>query len=560
MSPATPPPSYAFEVPPNIKAPPAYSAPTEVTVGMGLANKPFVSAAQLKDHLTLLHAFSELKIKVGGMADNTVPCLPHDSERRWAWFVGLAVERFEKWCKALRPSHSEKGMATVLPPIDVLMVWHSYLLNPRWHAEDISRSDALEGLQSAEFAMASSIGDDLGDLLANEPAKQRVDNWVQLTATPFDPFAAAMQMATREIACPKCQGVVYAPYMTETGTGYLQYGFAMKCPREACAFGITKETLALRKFATDLARSRLVDVLAGTLHTPTNIAHHERARAVKVKMLNSSSLMRPAANDLAPISDAAYADLLMKTANYKLEELRTKLAMNMKGKGGKLIDRIMSAYVDDKMFSVELVGAVLRQGSFVAKMYDLQWTQVGFFDSPDDEVKLQRIIARYHAFLTLMLVSPGSFFVPTLDIDLAWHTHQLMASKYSRDTLKHVGRFIDHDDNVDGSELSSSFETTCRAWEDRYGVQYTHCGLDAAVDVVADVAPVAVEEVQTWSWTSSRRRSERAVEAAGAAVGADAGVAAAEVPVLERSGRAVGAAEAGAGVVEAVAAAVAEVV
>jgi hypothetical protein len=28
-----------------------------------------------------------------------------------------------------------------------------------------------------------------------------------------------------------------------------------------------------------------------------------------------------------------------------------------------------------------------------------------------------------------MSSAPGSFFVPTLPIDLAWHTHQLMASR-----------------------------------------------------------------------------------------------------------------------------------
>lgn len=32
------------------------------------------------------------------------------------------------------------------------------------------------------------------------------------------------------------------------------------------------------------------------------------------------------------------------------------------------------------------------------------------------------------SFLDLMSSSPASFFVPTLDIDLVWHTHQLMAT------------------------------------------------------------------------------------------------------------------------------------
>lgn len=43
---------------------------------------------------------------------------------------------------------------------------------------------------------------------------------------------------------------------------------------------------------------------------------------------------------------------------------------------------------------------VLRQGSFVKKMYDLLWTQPGFFDRHEDEVALQHSIARYHGYAT----------------------------------------------------------------------------------------------------------------------------------------------------------------
>jgi hypothetical protein len=47
------------------------------------------------------------------------------------------------------------------------------------------------------------------------------------------------------------------------------------------------------------------------------------------------------------------------------------------------------------------------------------------------------------SFLDLMSSSPVSFFVPTLDIDLVWHTHQLMPTKYQQDCESYVGRFID---------------------------------------------------------------------------------------------------------------------
>jgi hypothetical protein len=86
------------------------------------------------------------------------------------------------------------------------------------------------------------------------------------------------------------------------------------------------------------------------------------------------------------------------------------------------IDRVASAYVDDKMFSVELSGAVryilvwrrgrvnlidqylwqvLSQESFVAKMHALGWTEPGNFHGTDNEIVLQHAIARYHAYVLL---------------------------------------------------------------------------------------------------------------------------------------------------------------
>lgn len=91
------------------------------------------------------------------------------AEKRWAVFVARAVDRFERWydtcvpattggapCKKLTGQQvcSKKGMEKVaydgvpikqltlrdhLPPLDILMVWHSYMLNPRCFFEDCYR-------------------------------------------------------------------------------------------------------------------------------------------------------------------------------------------------------------------------------------------------------------------------------------------------------------------------------------------------------------------------------------------------------------------------------------
>ncbi|KAG5637807.1 hypothetical protein H0H81_003139 [Sphagnurus paluster] len=75
-----------------------------------------------------------------------------------------------------------------------------------------------------------------------------------------------------------------------------------------------------------------------------------------------------------------------------------------------------------------------------------------------------------------MSSSSAVFYVPTLDIDLAWHTHQLLGDTYNNDCMTYVGRYVDHNDKVEEEKLASSFDITCRAWKDRFQIPYTHCG------------------------------------------------------------------------------------
>ena len=73
------------------------------------------------------------------------------------------------------------------------------------------------------------------------------------------------------------------------------------------------------------------------------------------------------------------------------------------------------AYSEPGLASVELVQAILRQGTFIEKMVNMGWTTGGRFDAPKAQATLVRCIARYHGFLWLMATSfPGHLFVPTL--------------------------------------------------------------------------------------------------------------------------------------------------
>ncbi|OJA14891.1 hypothetical protein AZE42_13114 [Rhizopogon vesiculosus] len=391
--------------------PPQYTLPERFTIGRNSTHH-LVRPDQLKAHLQLLAAFDYLRQRVVA-SESLIAGLEADSEKRWVWFVNLAVER--------------------------------------WYAEDTTRISKLKPLTKFSDYFPTLLANP--DLLTTDtPQPERVSAWERHTETPYDPFASIATLTHKPVNCPRCSQTILAPFIQSDGTGYAQSNFSINCK---CNYPITKELLGLHKFAKNAVESTSPDkYFAGTLHTPRNIFDIKSGYVIRERLLTSDIFKLTKLND--PVGQ------ILSNILYDAARMRTILSKHdMKP---RLLNKIMSAYTDDRVFSLDLVGAVLRQALFVKKMVDLGWTEAGYFSSEVDVVALQHCVARYHAFLSLMAESPASFFVPTLDIDLAWHTHQLMASLYKSDCLILVGRFIDHDDKVEEDQLATSFDLTCRAW------------------------------------------------------------------------------------------------
>lgn len=125
------PPSYAASSrdPQIAGSPPAYTFPEVFKIGNKQTTGPLVTSSQLHAHLGLLQHFWDLRQAVENGKDARIPASAQalEPELRWAWFVALAVDRFERWVKAIRYNFAVDDS---LPPLDVVMVWHAYLLNP----------------------------------------------------------------------------------------------------------------------------------------------------------------------------------------------------------------------------------------------------------------------------------------------------------------------------------------------------------------------------------------------------------------------------------------------
>jgi Glycine-rich domain-containing protein-like len=115
--------------------------------------------------------------------------------------------------------------------------------------------------------------------------------------------------------------------------------------------------------------------------------------------------------------------------------------------------------------------AVLRQVSFIDKMDHHLWIR-----SPVLDGTLQRARSRYGNFLRLFKLYPTTMFVPTLDIDLVWHTHQCSAYRYFKATKELAGKFVNHDDSIVEDKLTVGLTRTRDLYRVRFGQEYLMCG------------------------------------------------------------------------------------
>ena len=142
--------------------------------------------------------------------------------------------------------------------------------------------------------------------------------------------------------------------------------------------------------------------------------------------------------------------------------------------------------------SQEMASAVNRQASFVDKMERYLWIR-----SPALPETLQRAIDRYSKFIKLFKLYPKILLVPTLDVDLVWHTHQCSASHYQADVESYTNQYIGHNDKLGDSVLGDGMEKTTKLFRIRFGQEYSVClcwDCEAALSEVKKIEPDKMTE------------------------------------------------------------------
>ncbi|KAL1896073.1 hypothetical protein Sste5346_004812 [Sporothrix stenoceras] len=463
-------------------------------------------------------------------------------EKRWALFVARAVDRYEAWwiqatkgnwrlteqdmgvqnhaaysafTEVELPLHARVWNADNILPLDVLMVMHAHMLNPRAYLEDCIRAGARSiwaaGMPWA--VISACIDPEQGTFTkVTDEAKSA---WKRQTLRAWDNTA---DHDTKSVVCPACYKSTSAPWTTcgasesggnLMGAGYGDGGdgFEIKCT--SCHFTIDRKALAVGKFVMhSLELIRGDKPMPGTILDPKtgradaiplrlSTTQKPEARTFPNRLIKRGGLMAAivggsgngvaVAGQAQPLVDpmASPRTTSMEVVRERLEEIlsdsdKLKAIDEWFGRyryrpqpAARLaIRKMMSRYWDNaSVFALDLTGAVLRQGIFIDKMQSIDWLH-----SPAARATMERILEKYKRFMGLLADHPLQVCVPTLDVDLGWHTHQLNPPSYYHTSVRRtLGKFIDHDDKIDEDKLHLAFEYTSKIYQEKYGEVYSEC-------------------------------------------------------------------------------------
>ncbi|CAG8898863.1 unnamed protein product [Penicillium egyptiacum] len=425
-------------------------------------------------------------------------------EKRWAVYVARAVDRFTVWWQTCLPklntsrisklnSSSDAKIAwsaNVMPPLDVIMVWHAFMLNPRAFLEDCLRQSKMSFWATGlPWDVINASMDD--KTLVFYPGSEARINFETRTGRSWE---NVHDSPAKSLPCFGCKQEINAAWTegsfgchTDVAfahcIGYADKSLRVSCP--GCKFSTTHDTLRVQKFRSDVQKLLKDDMpMPGTLlsqnGTPAddengdNVSFPNRLikEGIRSELLQLTDLTENERTTIETIRD--HLEGYLKSRSLMRRVNKTILASGNSSMPERIsLRNMLSRYWDNSSpFAIDLVGAVIRQGTFVDKMDNIGWMH-----SPNLRSTMGHFIGKYDVFFQIMVKNKGHAVVPTLDVDLIWHTHQLSPIRYyTFSTAQMEGVFINHDDKIDEIKLNDAFAWTSRQYQKLTGGKiYSEC-------------------------------------------------------------------------------------
>ncbi|RJE21774.1 hypothetical protein PHISCL_05893 [Aspergillus sclerotialis] len=498
-----------------------------------LAEDEFISTDQCVAYLKLLGAWAKLRNAISrqdgvfGIYDAAAEGLgPNDDsivraqirEKRWAVYTARAVQRYTSWWDTCIPTDSSIPMQSAisdaesykrivfptsrirwkemyLPPLDVLMVWHAHMLSPQEYLEDCIRHGKM-GTWASDFPwqlVNSQINDTTLEYVPSTQAQDFFETQLGLQWNNLnDPPVAT-------VTCPSCERSTTVEWTKgDIGsdpqkafsrcTGFSDSSFQSCCLH--CQAMINHDKLKIARFYRDVKSVLFEDgTVAGSQYSiygipgqqstglpaegPKHSSLNNFIKTIGMELLVLTDPKREVCRtifDLKTFLEAKLHDQATLSVTYKKDSSTVKLVDLF------YTNRMLMRYwATWNHFSLDLASAVIRQGRFIRDTEHLDWVHF-----PDVHAIIERFFGRYTAFFSIMRKNPSCIAIPTLDIDLVWHTHLLSPAKYFFYSVRTEDgnplRLIQHGNTIAAMEMHKAFIWTSKEYRKVTGGEiYSEC-------------------------------------------------------------------------------------
>ena len=443
-------------------------------------------------HLKLIKVLGILKVKVlAGVAS-------YASASRWKQYVTNAVRRFMVFLVSLKKfmdidlgyslkssynqtheqSHFQFAsmMTQLMPPLDVIMVWYSFLSHPK------SFYTVLTGCDMEEFANLPLPLHLINQFIDNTTFEFNVPheykhNYLQIikcttidtldSQYEVDRFGFEAKCVT--ITCPNCKHVISEPIklQNEMETGFFDKKFATKniCFGEQLLCYCSK----IEVLTHDELRKLQLFADASKEKSPLTYLHNSPPKLPEDLEKTSESFQKLFIQIWRSIQTKNLNDIILILEQKCITELLPQAFLLHTYRD---LDLISMTVAGDIQIGKNLVELVLKQESFGNKINNLNW----LYSSNISNI-VSEATSRYSNFFAIVTDPKLSQNLKsTLDIDLVWHTHQLCAFGYFHDCLNSPSHcIIDQSDKISNRLMDGSETFTENLYRALYGQEYFIC-------------------------------------------------------------------------------------
>lgn len=453
-------------------------------------------------HLKLLKAFEKLK---QNFTDDSL-MNDMDRDKKWRLYLTISVKRFIIFISALKslmpiiqidkltgvdPRDQEFTSMTneLTPPLDVIMVWHAFMLNPMSFYDIFARFDMYYFINYPFplHIINSYIDDQSYEFKVPEEKKKKYLAFVGKFAKDIIDYEFELDVDLSQqfvtLYCPRTKMKISKPIkLTDFVDGnFLTKNTGFKFNNiiydNYTPLTITHDQLLKIKLDYDVEQPRLLEgslkYCSKELSAPgfTDIDPVSLSSKISESVIESSRQVFRELNAGTPELVEPTFDEIIQRVEKDSPTLKRKVKESIIFGNYKHFNMISLTVQGGVQIGEDLVECVIRQEKFRNIINELNW-----LNSPLLKEGLLESLDRYHRFFALMTKRTDKILVPTLDIDLVWHTHQLMLYGYIRDCkYSPCQTVIDHNDKVQEKTLDYGYDYTLKLYKEEYGEDYSIC-------------------------------------------------------------------------------------